>query len=283
MRTTEIPSPLIKWAGGKRQLLDRIDDRLPSKYGHYYEPFLGGGALFFHLQPKEATVNDLNQALVNLYERVRDEHDVYVQVLSEIDQAIPRDKTEAKAYYYAMRDRYNELLTSGTYTTETAALMTFMNKHCFNGLYRVNAKGAFNVPYNNSLRASFDPANTRAVSEALGRATLLCGDFEDAVADAKAGDFVFFDSPYVPLNETTFEAYTKEGFLEEDHRRLAALYRELDARGCLLMLTNHDTPLIRELYEGYRIDVVDVARAINSDASKRHGTEVIITNYLDAA
>ena len=213
MRITEIPSPLIKWAGGKRQLLDRIDDRLPSKYGRYYEPFLGGGALFFHLQPKEATVNDLNRALINLYERVRDEHDVFVQVLSEIDGAIPHDKVEAKAYYYAMRDQYNQLLTSDTYTTETAALMVFINKHCFNGLYRVNAKGAFNVPYNNSLRASFEPENTRAVSEALGRATLMCGDFEAAVSDAKAGDFVFFDSPYVPVKETTFEAYTKEGFL----------------------------------------------------------------------
>ncbi|ERI05129.1 Dam family site-specific DNA-(adenine-N6)-methyltransferase [Atopobium sp. oral taxon 810] len=281
MRTTEIPSPLIKWAGGKRQLLDRIDDRLPDKYGHYYEPFLGGGALFFHLQPREATINDLNRALINLYERVRDEHDVYVKVLSDIDGSMPSDKSEAKAYYYAMRDRYNVLLTSSSYTTETAALMVFINKHCFNGLYRVNAKGAFNVPYNNSVRASFDPVNTKAVSEALGYANLTCGDFEAAVSGAKAGDFVFLDSPYVLLNETTFEAYTKEGFLEEDHRRLAALYRDLDSRGCLVMLTNHDTPLIRELYEGYRIDVVDVARAINSKASKRHGTEVIVTNYLD--
>lgn len=281
MRTTEIPSPLIKWAGGKRQLLDRIDEHMPKQYGDYYEPFLGGGALFFHLRPQNATINDLNPALVNLYVRVRDELGIYEQLLGEIDAEMPTDKGDAKVYYYSMRTRYNELLASDTYNTETAALLTFINKHCFNGLYRVNAKGAFNVPYNNSVRASFDPVNTEAVSEALGHARLMCGDFTEAVEDAKAGDFVFFDSPYAPLNDTSFEAYTKEGFLEEDHRRLANLFRELDARGCLLMLTNHDTPLIRELYDGYRIDVVEVARAINSDASKRHGTEVIITNYLD--
>lgn len=281
MRTTEIPSPLIKWAGGKRQLLDRIDDRLPSKYGCYFEPFFGGGALFFHLRPENATINDLNRALVNLYERVRDDFYGYIQALSEIDDGIPEDKGEAKQYYYAQRDRYNALLATETYTTETAALMVFINKHCFNGLYRVNANGAFNVPYNNSLRASFDPINTRAVSDTLGRARLMCGDFSEAVEGARAGDFIFFDSPYAPLSDASFEAYTKEGFLEEDHRRLAALFRELDARGCLIMLTNHHTPLIRELYADYRIDVVEVARAINSDASKRRGTEVIVTNYLD--
>ena len=254
---------------------------MPEKYGRYYEPFLGGGALFFHLQPDNATINDLNPALVNLYEQVRDSCDVYEQVLSEIDDGMPDDKPEAKVYYYAKRDRYNDLLASGTYNTETAALLTFINKHCFNGLYRVNAKGSFNVPFNNSLRASFDSANTSAVSDALGNARIMCGDFTEAVADAEAGDFVFFDSPYAPLNDTSFEAYTKEGFLEDDHRRLASLFRELDERGCLLMLTNHDTPLIRGLYDGYRIDVVEVSRAINSDASKRRGTEVIITNYLD--
>lgn len=280
LRTTEMPSPIIKWAGGKRQLLDRIDARMPEKYGRYYEPFLGGGALFFHLEPERASINDLNPALVNLYKQVRDDLDVYEAVLTEIDQDMPKDKAEAKVYYYDKRSRYNELLATHTYDTETAALLTFINKHCFNGLYRVNSKGAFNVPYNNSLRASFEPANTEAVSRALGRATLTCGDFEEAVADAKAGDFVFFDSPYAPLNDTSFEAYTKEGFLEKDHRRLAGLYRDLDRRGCLLMLTNHDTPLIHELYASYRIDVVSVSRAINSDASKRHGTEVIVTNYL---
>lgn len=281
MRTNEVPAPLIKWAGGKRQLLDRIDDRMPQKYGHYYEPFFGGGALFFHLQPESATINDLNPSLVNLYEQVRDSCDAYENLLGKIDADIPDNKTDAKAYYYTMRARYNELLANSSYTTEMAALLTFINKHCFNGLYRVNAKGLFNVPYNNSLRTSFDPVNTNAVSTALSNTRLMCGDFFDAVADAKAGDFIFFDSPYAPLTDTSFEAYTKEGFLEEDHRRLADLFRTLDARGCLLMLTNHDTPLIRELYEGYRIDVVEVTRAINSNASRRHGTEVIITNYLD--
>lgn len=281
MRVSGTLSPLVKWAGGKRQLLDRIEERLPESFDRYYEPFFGGGALFFHLRPPKATVNDLNRSLINLYQRVRDDKDNYIRMLSRIDSAMPDDRDESKQYYYALRERYNELLSSASYTVETAALMTFINKHCFNGLYRVNAKGQFNVPYNNSMSASFDEENTRAVSEALGVAEIMCGDFSDAVYDASAGDFVFFDSPYAPLNETTFEAYTKEGFLEEDHRRLASLFRELDSRGCYLMLTNHDTELIRELYEGYRIDVVSVNRAINSDASRRRGIEVIVTNYLD--
>lgn len=279
MRATASPVPLIKWAGGKRQLLDRIDERLPERYGRYYEPFLGGGALFFHLQPEDAVINDLNPALVNLYERVRDDCEGYQRILGKIDADIPADKADAKSYYYSMRARYNDLLSSQTFTSETAALLTFVNKHCFNGLYRVNAKGVFNVPYNNSLAASYDPANTEAVSATLGKASITCGDFSDAVAGAREGDFVFFDSPYAPLNDTSFEAYTKEGFLEEDHRRLARLFRELDKKGCNLMLTNHDTPLIRELYDGYRIDVVEVTRAINSDASNRRGVEVIVMNY----
>lgn len=280
MNTIQSPYPLVQWAGGKRQLLDEIDARMPHGYKRYYEPFFGGGALFFHLQPSGATVNDLNRSLVNLYEQVRDSLDDYKQVLKKIDNDMPKDETEAKSYYYDMRNRYNLLLSSDTYDVETAALLTFINKHCFNGLYRVNSKGAFNVPYNNSLRPSFNPKNTDAVSSVLKHTHIMCGDFANAVSDAGAGDFVFLDSPYAPLNDTSFEAYTKEGFIEDDHCRLANLFRELDEQGCFLMLTNHDTKLIRELYDGYRIDVVKVNRAINSDASKRYGTEVIITNYL---
>jgi DNA adenine methylase len=157
--------------------------------------------------------------------------------------------------------------------------LVFLNKHCFNGLYRVNAKGFFNVPYNNSRKPSIDPYNIRLASEALAKADILCGDFSKAVEGAGTGDFVFLDSPYAPLNDTTFEAYTKEGFLEEEHRKLADLFRELDARGCSVMLTNHNTELIRSLYEGHYIDTVSVKRGINSDASKKTGGEVIITNY----
>lgn len=277
----EIPSPLIKWAGGKRQLLHHIDKRLPASFNKYYEPFFGGGALFFHLQPKDAILNDLNPALINLYKQVRDNCETYKQILSQIDFELQKNETGTSDYFYTARAHFNELLASNTFNVETAALLTFINKHCFNGLYRVNGKGAFNVPYNKSLKPSFDPTNTDAVSLALVHAELQCGDFADSVSNAKADDFIFFDSPYVPLNDNTFEAYTKEGFSEKDHYRLASLFYELDKRNCKLMLTNHDTPLIRKLYLNYKIDVIDVKRSINSNAKNRQGTEVIITNYLD--
>ena len=281
---TRQPTPLVKWAGGKRQLLDRIAARMPSEgYETLYEPFIGGGAVFLSLRPERAVINDINRELINLYKTVKNDPIALSAEIDKIDDRMPENPDEAKAYYYEMRDRYNELIASETLDIEAAAMLVFINKHCFNGLYRVNAKGAFNVPYNGSRTRSMNPENIQAVSEALAHAEILCGDFEPAVADAKAGDFVFLDSPYVPIKETTFEAYTKEGFLEEDHRRLAQLFRELDARGCSVMLTNHNTELIRELYDGFVIDTVSVKRAINSDASKRTGEEVIITNYEHGA
>lgn len=252
-------------------------------YGTLYEPFIGGGAVFLSLRPEKAVINDINKELINLYETVKREPDSLISAIDAVDDAMPEDADEAKAYYYAMRERYNELIASEALDVEAAAMLVFINKHCFNGLYRVNAKGAFNVPYNGSRARSINPNNIRAVSKALGHAEILCGDFEPATAGAKAGDFVFLDSPYVPIKADTFEAYTKEGFLEEDHRRLAILFRELDRRGCSVMLTNHNTALIRELYDGYNIDTVSVKRAINSDASKRTGEEVIVTNYEHGA
>lgn len=281
---TRQPTPLVKWAGGKRQLLDRIAARMPaSGYETLYEPFIGGGAVFLSLCPERAVINDINRELINLYKTVKTDPIALTAKIDEIDDLMPESPDEAKAYYYEMRKRYNELIAAETLDIEAAAMLVFINKHCFNGLYRVNAKGAFNVPYNGSRTRSVNPENVRAVSRALEHAEILCDDFEPAVADAKAGDFVFLDSPYAPIKETTFEAYTKEGFLEEDHRRLARLFRDLDRRGCSVMLTNHNTALIRELYDGFNIDTVSVKRAINSDASKRTGEEVIITNYEHGA
>ena len=270
--------PFVKWAGGKRQLLGEIQSRLPESYGSYYEPFVGGGAVFFDLVPQRATINDINSSLINAYWQIRDNpHDV-MSALDELDSG-QNDCEDPKAYYYDVRERYNVRITSDSYDAVTAALLIYINKHCFNGLYRVNAKGRFNVPYNGSTQASYTRENILSLSEALAEVTITNDDFEAACIDAKAGDFIFFDSPYVPVKADTFEAYTKEGFSREEHIRLAQLYRTLSDRGCYCMLTNHNTPFIRELYEGFNIDVVAVRRAINSDASKRTGTEVIITNY----
>ena len=164
---------------------------------------------------------------------------------------------------------------------ELAALFVFINKHCFNGLYRVNGKGLFNVPYNKSRKASVDKKAIVETSKYLRSINIINGDFENACRNAQAGDFVFIDSPYAPLKPTSFESYTKEGFDVESHRRLANLFDELSERGCYCMLTNHNKEFINELYgnKGYSVDVVSVKRMINSDASNRVGEEVIIYNY----
>ena len=271
-------APFVKWAGGKRQLIPQIRERMPEKYNDYYEPFVGGGAVIFDLLPANALINDINKALINTYRTICNEPDAFLKEVNRLDNDMWED---GKKYYYSIREHYNDKLMRSEYDVELAALFVFINKHCFNGLYRVNGKGLFNVPYNNSRRVSVDEDVIIATSEYLRRVTIIDGDFEQACKNAKKGDFVFIDSPYAPLNPTSFESYTKEGFDIESHKRLAKLYDELTARGCYCMLTNHNTELINDLYgnKGYTIDVVSVKRMINSDASNRVGEEVIICNY----
>lgn len=271
-------APFVKWAGGKRQLIPQIRERMPEKYNDYYEPFVGGGAVIFDLLPANALINDINKALINTYRTICNEPDAFLKEVNRLDNDMRED---GKKYYYYIREHYNDKLMRSEYDVELAALFVFINKHCFNGLYRVNGKGLFNVPYNNSRRVSVDEDVIIATSEYLRGVTIIDGDFEQACKNAKKGDFVFIDSPYAPLNPTSFESYTKEGFDIESHKRLAKLYDELTARGCYCMLTNHNTELINELYgnKDYKIDVVSVKRMINSDASNRVGEEVIICNY----
>ena len=271
-------APFVKWAGGKRQLIPQIRERMPEKYNDYYEPFVGGGAVIFDLLPANALINDINKALINTYRTICNEPDAFLKEVNRLDNDMWED---GKKYYYSIREYYNDKLMRSEYDVELAALFVFINKHCFNGLYRVNGKGLFNVPYNNSRRVSVDEDVIIATSEYLRGVTIIDGDFEQACKNAKKGDFVFIDSPYAPLNPTSFESYTKEGFDIESHKRLAKLYDELTARGCYCMLTNHNTELINELYgnKDYKIDVVSVKRMINSDASNKVGEEVIICNY----
>ena len=276
--TNSSVAPFVKWAGGKRQLIPQIRERMPEKYNNYYEPFVGGGAVLFELQPANALINDINKALINTYNIICNGADAFLEAVNRLDEEMWED---GKKYYYSVREHYNDKLMKSEYDVELAALFVFINKHCFNGLYRVNGKGLFNVPYNNSRRTSADENVIREVSKYLKDVKIINGDFEEACKDAKKGDFVFIDSPYAPLNPTSFESYTKEGFDIESHKRVAKLYDELTARGCYCMLTNHNTELINELYgnKGYKIDVVSVKRMINSDASNRVGKEVIICNY----
>lgn len=271
-------APFVKWAGGKRQLLTQIRARMPEKYDTYFEPFVGGGAVTFGLLPQNAVINDINKALINTYRQIRDEPESFLRVIKRLDDTMWED---GKKYYYSLREKYNDKLMEEQFDVELAALFVFINKHCFNGLYRVNGKGLFNVPYNNSRRQSCDEESIKAVSQYLQGITILEGDFEAACKNIKKGDFVFFDSPYAPLNPVSFEAYTKEGFDVESHTRLARLFDKLTSKGCYCMMTNHNTELIKKLYgkKGYKMDVVSVKRMINSDASKRVGEEVIVCNY----
>jgi DNA adenine methylase len=271
-------SPFVKWAGGKRQLLPHIKERMPKQYNNYFEPFVGGGAAIFELLPANALINDINKALMNTYQQICNVPDTFLKVVNMLDEEMWED---GKEYYYSLRKHYNDKLMKEEFDVELAALFVFINKHCFNGLYRVNGKGLFNVPYNNSRRTSVNEKAIMRTSEYLQNVTIMDGDFELACKDAKRDDFVFIDSPYAPLKPTSFESYTKEGFDIESHKRLAKLFYELTDRGCYCMLTNHNTELINELYgnKDLRKDVVSVKRMINSDASNRVGEEVIICNY----
>jgi DNA adenine methylase len=268
-------TPFVKWAGGKSQLVDRLSARLPESYSKYYEPFIGGRAFLFALQAKPAVINDINKQLIHTYKTIRDNSDALISCISQLDSNVCD-----KDFYYATRTQFNKKIANAEYDIELAALFIYINKHCFNGLYRVNSKGLFNVPWNNKQSgASISKSNIATMSAYLQDIEILQGDFESATATAENGDLVFFDSPYAPLNPTSFESYTKEGFSEEEHRRLSRLFRDLDHRGCYCILTNHNTEFIRELYNGYKIEEVDVRRAINSNAAKRTGKEVIIRNY----
>lgn len=266
--------PFVKWAGGKRQLLNEIRVRMPASYERYFEPFLGGGAVLFELQPVQAFVNDINPALINTYKIIKYSPDELIKEINELD-----NQEINKEYYYKVRERYNLKLLAGEYDLELAALFIFLNKHCFNGLYRVNSKGLFNVPYNGKTTASISEENIREVSNYLQNVNIFNEDFEKICQNAKKGDFVFFDSPYAPLQANSFEDYTKEGFSQEEHIRLANLFKELTEKGCYCMLTNHNTEFIRNLYKDYNMEVVNVKRMINSDANNRVGKEIIIWNY----
>lgn len=269
--------PIIKWVGGKAQLAQKIREMLPKDYKKYYEPFLGGGAVLLDLCPEEAVVNDINPELINMYLQVRDNVERVIIDLAKFDMFHEADP-EPKLLYYDIRKDFNKCLGSNTPTQ--AARFIYLNKHCFNGLYRVNSKGEFNVPFNGKLTGgSFHAEHLRGVSQQIQNVEFLCGDFEKIAKYPEPKSFMFIDSPYAPLTPTSFVDYTKEGFSYEDHVRLSDFYKEMSDYGVYCMLTNHDTELIRDLYRGFNFTEVDVRRSINRNGDNRKGKEVIITNY----
>jgi len=272
--------PLLKWAGGKRQLLGQLISRLPPKWNTYYEPFVGGGALLCELYNlgllRRAVISDLNRELINFYRVVQSSPDKLADALC--DDRFKNDR----ASYLAIRDRFNAIRSSPGRDIERAALFCYLNRHCYNGLWRVNQSGEFNVPFGRYKKPSMPTADQIAgFSRMLANVEIMDVDFAEAVKGARAFDFVYFDPPYQPVSKTSyFTGYTAGGFDAKDQARLAELCRRLRERGVYVMVSNSNMPEIRRLYEGFEIEVVGANRSINSRASRRKGTaEVIMTSY----
>lgn len=266
--------PIVKWVGGKRQLMFELIKNMPKSYNRYFEPFIGGGALFFELQPEHAYISDMNEELINLYSVVRDNVYELIKDLSKHEVS--------KEYFLEIRnidrtEQYTELSD-----VERASRFIYLNRTCFNGMYRVNSQGQFNVPFGHYKKPRIiDENNLLNCSELLKKTEIKCADFSEILTKVKKGDLVYFDPPYVPLNETSsFTSYTKDGFDINMQFKLRDVCDELDNKGVKFMLSNSDTKLVNELYVNYEIKKVFASRQINANADGRGKiTEVLVRNY----
>ena len=266
--------PFVKWAGGKSQLLAELLARVPHDFSKYYEPFVGGGALLFALQPKQASIMDINADLINAYCAIK-------QNVEELIRNLKKHKYE-RTYYYRLRgvDREPEFKNWGA--IQRAGRFIYLNKTCYNGLYRVNSKGFFNVPFGRYLNPKIvDPNNMRACRTALQGVEIRQGDFYEIEEEITSSDFVYFDPPYVPLSATScFTAYSAGGFDIKMQKELAALCARLDRRGVRFLLSNSAARLVRDLYQKFKIETVTANRAVNSKADRRGKIEeLIVRNY----
>lgn len=277
MTRNKLVRPFLKWAGGKRQLLPEIlENHLPKKYNVYYEPFLGGGAIFLSLQRKKAVINDSNSELINCYKVIQESLDELIELLQQ-------HKNE-ESYYYSVR-KWDRLSSYKKKTpVERASRIIYLNKTCYNGLFRVNSQGQFNVPFGRYKNPDFlNTAVLKAVSQYLNnnQITMLNGDFEQACSKAKKGDFVYFDPPYDPVSDTaSFTGYDINGFNKNEQIRLKETFDDLHRRGCYVLLSNSYTEFIRDLYKDYKQFKISAIRAINSNARKRGKIdEILVRNY----
>lgn len=260
--------PILKWVGGKAQMLDHLRSRVPTTYRRYIEPFIGGGALFFSIQAQKSIISDSNPELINVYQ----------QVAKNVDEVIAQlmQYNNSEEMFYAVREQ-NWLQLS---KTEAAARTIFLNKTCFNGLYRVNKKGQFNVPFGRYKNPKIcDIQALYEASNVLNNAEIICGDYAFVLEYyAQPGDFVFLDPPYLPVSVySDFKRYTKEQFYERDHIKLANIVMRLHELGCHVILTNSNHPLVHKLYSPFRIDVFQTRRNVSCCGEKRVGEDVIIS------
>ncbi len=269
----------VKWAGGKGQLLSQFEPLFPKKFTRYLEPFLGSGAVFFYIiqkfKPKEIIISDINEELINAYEIVKNDVE---RLIVELKQHKEYHMVEGKKYYLTIRATDPNELPK----LERAARFIYLNKTCFNGLYRVNLKGQFNVPmgaYKNPDIVQED--RLRIVSKLLKDVIIKVMSFEKVLNLAKKEDFIYFDPPYYPLkNKKSFTTYTKGAFLEKEQELLAEVFKKLDKKGCFVMLSNSDTKFIKDLYEGFNLNFVKARRMINCNGAERGKiNEVVVINY----
>ncbi|WP_317912923.1 DNA adenine methylase [Carnobacterium maltaromaticum] len=273
--------PFLKWAGGKRQLLPTIRDYYPEEFNKYLEPFVGAGAVFLDLQHKNVVINDFNEELINAYVSIRDDVEGLIEFLKK------HEINNSKEYFYEVREYDRNGIVGKMGVTERASRLIYLNKTCFNGLFRVNSSGEFNVPFGNYKNPNIaDETTLRAVSKYLNKnnVSIINGDYKEAVKKARKGDFLYFDPPYAPItsDRQSFVGYTLNGFGEKEQEELRDVFVKLDKMGCYVMLSNSSVPLIHELYKDYKDTtvVLGATRMINSNASKRGKVdEVLVMNY----
>jgi DNA adenine methylase len=276
MMKNKIAQPVLKWAGGKRQLLPEIRKLIPKGIRTYYEPFLGGGAVLFNIQPRHAIVNDNNPELINMYTVIRDN-------VEELITDLQKHRNESE-YFYEIRELDRKPEYDVLTPVQRASRLIYLNKTCYNGLFRVNKNGEFNAPFGRYKNPNIiNEIVLKAVSNYFinNNIDFLNVDFEQAVVNARQTSFVYFDPPYYPISDSSsFTGYTLDGFNENDQIRLKNLCDRLNNRGVRWLLSNSSAPFILDLYENYHIDYVSASRAINSNAQGRgEVTEVLVRNY----
>ncbi|HEU9925954.1 TPA: DNA adenine methylase [Streptococcus pneumoniae] len=270
--------PFTKWTGGKRQLLPVIRELIPKTYNRYFEPFVGGGALFFDLAPKDAVINDFNAELINCYQQIKDNPQELIEILKV------HQEYNSKEYYLDLRSADRDERIDMMSEVQRAARILYMLRVNFNGLYRVNSKNQFNVPYGRYKNPKIvDEELISAISVYINNNQLeiKVGDFEKAIVDVRTGDFVYFDPPYIPLSETSaFTSYTHEGFSFADQVRLRDAFKRLSDTGAYVMLSNSSSALVEELYKDFNIHYVEATRTNGAKSSSRGKiSEIIVTNY----